>query len=80
MEQIRTVPMTETEILQAQKNEALQLAKACMERGMKLEAQIAMMREVLLTVEGMFDEIRDYPITHDMVIEALAATEPKDQS
>ena len=30
-------------------------------------------REALENCEGMVDELRDYPITHDLLIEALAA-------
>lgn len=29
--------------------------------------------EALLNCEGVFDECKDYPVTHDNVIEALAA-------
>jgi uncharacterized coiled-coil protein SlyX len=42
------------------------------------EKQVTLLREALENYEGMLDELRDYPITHDLIIEALAATQPKE--
>ena len=38
-----------------------------------LPEAIALAREALTNCEGMIDELRDYPVTHDSIIEALAA-------
>ena len=40
-----------------------------------LPEAIALAREALTNCEGMIDELRDYPVTHDSIIEALAALE-----
>ena len=36
---------------------------------------IALAREALTNCEGMIDELRGYPVTHDSIIETLAALE-----
>jgi hypothetical protein len=56
--------------------EALELGTA--EKLVASQAQNKVLREALENYEGMLDELRDYPITHDLIIEALAATQPKE--
>ena len=50
----------------------------CSVRIKELSQQVTLLREALENYEGMLDELRDYPITHDLIIEALAATQPEE--
>ena len=56
-------------------NEVAMAFHRCFEFEKQLAAVIAACKvkdEALQNCEGMLDELRDYPITHDAIIEALA--------
>ena len=56
-------------------NEVAMAFHRCFEFEKQLAAAIAACKlkdEALQNCEGMLDELRDYPITHDAIIEALA--------
>lgn len=41
------------------------------QRERELLDKLNVAREALLNVEGMLDELRDYPVTYDLILEAL---------